>query len=433
MASCSVPGKLDADGVTARGIISEALRRRLGPQLVRELLEALDPGARTYALLGKDSDGHTLLHVAAMVPPIAPQVFDEVFHCLHEFRAELEVRNLLGETPLRLAVRVSLDQLSHDGGELCVVHSLLNSRADANAADELNGETPLMEAACRGSKAMCRLLLEFSAEPSKVTRGGTTAADFANCEGHSEVVQLLLNALPNHVTSPASASRSVPKPDNRLSGLPEEVVPPESLFATAAGFSSWAQEVPGTSASRGSLARPHVSWAGDFPFQLRGGALGKHPGEPTFSKLSNASAAGCGSVWTSSRPGTAFSRKPSDIGKLFCGYSPTFPGPGGSQPFGRPGSRGLSSGSSEATGRGSRDWSRPTAPSSAQRADLQVADHYRTLGVAPDAHPEEVRLAYRKLVLQYHPDKNQGSLEASEKFREVQAAYEAVSEEFGRN
>ncbi|CAE8626034.1 unnamed protein product [Polarella glacialis] len=59
------------------------------------------------------------------------------------------------------------------------------------------------------------------------------------------------------------------------------------------------------------------------------------------------------------------------------------------------------------------------------------ADHYRTFGVAPDAHPgdlvwlnasagpRQVRLAYNKLVLQCHPDKNQGSFEASEKFREA--------------
>jgi len=51
--------------------------------------------------------------------------------------------------------------------------------------------------------------------------------------------------------------------------------------------------------------------------------------------------------------------------------------------------------------------------------------HYRELGVQPGTGLEEVRHSYRKLVLQYHPDKNTAP-DALEKFRKVQEAYEAV-------
>ena len=53
-------------------------------------------------------------------------------------------------------------------------------------------------------------------------------------------------------------------------------------------------------------------------------------------------------------------------------------------------------------------------------------DYYETLGVSKGATSDEIKKAYRKLALKYHPDKNKGSKEAEEKFKEVAEAYEAL-------
>jgi molecular chaperone DnaJ len=55
-----------------------------------------------------------------------------------------------------------------------------------------------------------------------------------------------------------------------------------------------------------------------------------------------------------------------------------------------------------------------------------MADFYTTLGVSRDASDEEIKKAYRRLAMQYHPDKNGGSKEAEEKFKEVTEAYDAL-------
>src|SRR5687768_14406249 len=55
-----------------------------------------------------------------------------------------------------------------------------------------------------------------------------------------------------------------------------------------------------------------------------------------------------------------------------------------------------------------------------------MADYYQLLGVARDAGPEEIKKAYRKLAVQHHPDKNDGSKESEERFKEITRAYEVL-------
>ena len=55
-----------------------------------------------------------------------------------------------------------------------------------------------------------------------------------------------------------------------------------------------------------------------------------------------------------------------------------------------------------------------------------MTDYYETLGVPKDADVEQIKKAYRKLALQYHPDKNEGSKDAEERFKEITRAYEVL-------
>ncbi len=60
---------------------------------------------------------------------------------------------------------------------------------------------------------------------------------------------------------------------------------------------------------------------------------------------------------------------------------------------------------------------------------MSKRDYYEVLGVSRTATTVEIKKAYRRLAMKYHPDRNEGDAEAERKFKEVKEAYEVLSDE----
>lgn len=60
---------------------------------------------------------------------------------------------------------------------------------------------------------------------------------------------------------------------------------------------------------------------------------------------------------------------------------------------------------------------------------MDYKDYYTILGVERKASADDIRSAYRKLAMQYHPDKNPGDKKAEDKFKEINEAYQVLSDE----
>lgn len=60
---------------------------------------------------------------------------------------------------------------------------------------------------------------------------------------------------------------------------------------------------------------------------------------------------------------------------------------------------------------------------------MDYKDYYKTLGVDRKASTDEIRTAYRKLAMKYHPDKNPGDKKAEDRFKEINEAYQVLSDE----
>jgi curved DNA-binding protein len=59
---------------------------------------------------------------------------------------------------------------------------------------------------------------------------------------------------------------------------------------------------------------------------------------------------------------------------------------------------------------------------------MEYKDYYKTLGVSKNADPKDIKKAFRKLARQYHPDVNKGDADAENRFKEINEAYEVLSD-----
>jgi DnaJ-class molecular chaperone len=64
---------------------------------------------------------------------------------------------------------------------------------------------------------------------------------------------------------------------------------------------------------------------------------------------------------------------------------------------------------------------------------MESESYYKILGISENASKEEIKKAYRKLSLQYHPDRNNNSEESKKKFQQISQAYETLADDQKRN
>lgn len=60
---------------------------------------------------------------------------------------------------------------------------------------------------------------------------------------------------------------------------------------------------------------------------------------------------------------------------------------------------------------------------------MSTVDHYRTLGLKLEATQQDIKKTYRKLAMQYHPDRNGGNSESEEHLKEINEAYRILGDE----
>lgn len=59
---------------------------------------------------------------------------------------------------------------------------------------------------------------------------------------------------------------------------------------------------------------------------------------------------------------------------------------------------------------------------------MSTKNYYDILGVAKSATEAEIKKAYKKLAIQYHPDRNKGDKKSESKFKEINEAYQTLSD-----